>query len=168
MHFSRFLARADFSHLYNVQPRSRNPTSLLYNSQWCSFTTLEEIGSKADHPPQSTAEAKNEWCYTSTTCLHCIHTDFTAHHMPSLYAHRLYCTPHAFIVYTQTLLHTTCLHCIHRDFSSYKLVSLLLFVILSFMPYFPKCFIPFYLHLCFWCLHVSGILWRFQALCYIN
>jgi len=79
----------DFSHLYNVQSRSRTPTSLLYNKQWWSFTRVEQMGSKADHPPQSTAEAKNKWCYTSTTYLHCIHRNFTAHHMPSLCAQGL-------------------------------------------------------------------------------
>jgi hypothetical protein len=73
--------------------------------------------------------------------------------------------PHIFIVYTEILLHTICLHCVHRNFPSYNFVSLSLFVILSFMPHFSQCFTVFYLHVCFWCSHVSGILWCFQALC---
>jgi hypothetical protein len=92
MEFSLFLARAkDFFHLYNVQPRSRTPISLLYSTQGLSFTRVQQMGSEADHLPPSTAVVKNEWCYTSTTWLHCMQ--------------RFNCIPYAFIVCRGTILH---------------------------------------------------------------
>jgi hypothetical protein len=66
----QFLAAARDFFFSKMSGLAVEPTNLLLNGYRETFPWVKRLGHEADHSPQTTAEVKNGWSYTSTSPIH--------------------------------------------------------------------------------------------------